>query len=175
MEKGYWDAIHVVEVRPTAVSAQYRYKLTSTVMLYLSTSASSGGGRGSGALNNGASSSPSSRSLAGSVTRQMEQVANAAAGVASQTGGGGLGGDRSGEEQSQRFISSLSHDHVVSVGRMIEEMEAKLRSSLDDVYFKKTREVVEHVRASDDVMRAETRQGLMAGLMNEMVLKKENI
>ena len=38
-----------------------------------------------------------------------------------------------------------------------------------------TREVVEHVRApSDDVkkMRVETRQSLMAGLMNEMALKK---
>ena len=59
-----------------------------------------------------------------------------------------------------------------AAGRMIEEMEAKLRSSLDDVYFKKTREVVEHLRASDDVMRVETRQSLVADLMSEMALKK---
>ena len=36
---------------------------------------------------------------------------------------------------------SADADHIVPIGRMIEEMEAKLRSSLDDVYFKKTREV----------------------------------
>ena len=59
-----------------------------------------------------------------------------------------------------------------AAGRMIEEMEAKLRSSLDDVYFKKTREVVEHLRASDGVMRVETRQSLVADLMSEMALKK---
>ena len=54
-------------------------------------------------------------------------------------------------------------DHVVPIGRLIEEMEAKLRSSLDDVYFKKTREVVEHLRSSDNAMRVDTRQSLMAG------------
>lgn len=159
LEKGYWDAIHVVEVRPdtrgsddddkasdakSALRHQYRYKLTSTVMLYLSTTAGAA-----------TSASAGARSLAGSVTRQVEQ--------------------RCGVSASGAAREQLSHEHVVSVGRMIEEMEAKLRNSLDDVYFKKTREVVEHLRASDDVMRLQTRQSLVAGLMNEMVLKKNKM
>ena len=120
MEKGYWDAIHVVEVRPTA-AGQYHYKLTSTVMLYLATSASASASGGGG----------TSRSLAGSVTRQMDQTAA----VSSSSTAASAGNDDDGRGE----LGELSHEHVVTVGRMIEEMEAKLRSSLDEVYFKKTR------------------------------------
>lgn len=129
LEKGHWDATHVVEVTRGQPGAGVHYKLTSTVALYFSTPVSTVG---------------SLFSMAGSVTRQVEQM--------------GAGGD--------------DHEHIVTVGRMIEAMEGKLRSSLDELYFKKTREVVEHLRASDGVMKLVTRQSMMAGLMNEMVAKK---
>lgn len=59
LESGGWDAIHVIEVRPSG--SQARYKLTSTIMLRLATDHSSGT-HSSGELK-----------LAGSMTRQREK------------------------------------------------------------------------------------------------------
>ncbi len=44
----------------------------------------------------------------------------------------------------------MTDGHLVNIGRMIEEMESKLRSSLDQVYFGKTRQVVEALRTSPE-------------------------
>lgn len=37
--------------------------------------------------------------------------------------------------------------HVVNVGRMVEEMEGKMRNMLQEVYFGKTRDVVGDLRS----------------------------
>lgn len=63
--------------------------------------------------------------------------------------------------------------HVVALGRMIEEMENKLRSALDSVYFGKTRAVVAQLRASDGALaldRRESPQSSVAHLMRASTL-----
>ncbi|KAE8787274.1 putative F-actin-capping protein subunit beta [Hordeum vulgare] len=47
---------------------------------------------------------------------------------------------------------AVADGHLVNMGKMIEEMEGKLRNSLDQVYFGKTREMVCTLRPSPEVL-----------------------
>ncbi|KAE9589115.1 hypothetical protein Lal_00000385 [Lupinus albus] len=104
LEEGSWDAIHVIEVGPEE-EENTNYRLTSTVMLTLTTNNESSG----------------TFSLSGSIRRQM----------------------------TMRL--SVADGHLCNMGRMIEEMESKLRYSLDQVYFGKTREMVCTLRPPSEV------------------------
>eukprot|EP00899_Mesostigma_viride_P016646 jgi/Mesvir1/24983/Mv16946-RA.1 len=97
LEKGCWDSIHVVEVGGEAKKGNVRYRLTSTVLLSLTTFEDNKAG---------------SFNLAGSIARQVEQEHPAKDG------------------------------HLVNIGQMVEEMESRLRNTVDQVYFGKTKEVV---------------------------------
>eukprot|EP00250_Pteridium_aquilinum_P009278 c18563_g1_i1 orf=106-930(+) len=54
---------------------------------------------------------------------------------------------------------SLSEGHLGNMGRMIEEMESKLRNGLDQVYFGKTREMVFTLREPLDALTATSSTG----------------
>jgi len=54
---------------------------------------------------------------------------------------------------------SLEHGHLCNMGRLIEEMESKLRNGLDQVYFGKTKEVVFTLREPVGVMSATSHIG----------------
>eukprot|EP00256_Glycine_max_P032043 XP_006576588.1 probable F-actin-capping protein subunit beta [Glycine max] len=90
LEEGAWDAIHVIEVGPEE-EENTNYRLTSTVMLTLTTNNESSG----------------TFSLSGSIRRQMSMKL------------------------------SVVNGHLCNMGRMIEEMESKLRNSLDQVIVSK--------------------------------------
>jgi len=98
--KGSWDSIHVVEVKDNRKSAHY--KLTSTVMLNITTENAETG----------------SVSLAGSLTRQAEQD----------------------------FPVNDASPHVINIGKMVEDMEIKLRTTLEMIYFGKTKDIVNELR-----------------------------
>ena len=65
-------------------------------------------------------------SLAGSMTRQLEST------LALTPGGGALGADAS---------------HVVNIGKLVEDMEGKMRNLLQEVYFGKAKDVVGDLRS----------------------------
>uniref|UniRef100_A0A7S2FVW9 F-actin-capping protein subunit beta n=1 Tax=Haptolina brevifila TaxID=156173 RepID=A0A7S2FVW9_9EUKA len=102
LDSGGWDAIHVIEVRPAGTKATY--KLTSTIMLRLSTDHSTGA-NGTGELK-----------LSGSMTRQ--------------------------NTQEMAWDGKNMTSHLANMGRMVEEMENRMRDSLQDVYFGKTKSTV---------------------------------
>jgi len=135
LERGLWDAVHVVEVLPSP-GGQTQYRLSSTVALALATKASSA------PQEEGGAASTSHFALAGSLGRSS---------CASQPTPGSAAG------------------HLVALGRAVEEMENKLRGTLDSVYFGKTRSVVSGLRASDGEMGAERRTSLQAGIMADML------
>ena len=89
LESGGWDAIHVVEVRPGS-GKRAAYKLTSTIMLRMSTDTSTGP-KSSGEMK-----------LSGSMTRQHESELSANDDAA----------------------------HIANMGRLVEEMENRMRDSL---------------------------------------------
>ncbi|XP_050105423.1 probable F-actin-capping protein subunit beta isoform X3 [Malus sylvestris] len=86
LQEGPWDAIHVIEVGPEEEGTAH-YRLTSTVMLPLTTDNESSG----------------TFTLSGSIRRHMN------------------------------MHLSIQEGHICNMGRMIEEMESKLRNSLDQL------------------------------------------
>jgi len=102
LDSGGWDAIHVIEVRPSAKTA--KYKLTSTIMLRLTTDHSTGA-NSSGELK-----------LSGSMTRQ--------------------------QTAEYPWDGKTQTSHLANMGKMIEELENRMRDSLQDVYFGKTKSCV---------------------------------
>ncbi|CAK9295877.1 unnamed protein product [Gordionus sp. m RMFG-2023] len=99
---GCWDSIHVIEIQEKPKLQSAKYKLTSTVMLWLQTSKEDSG----------------TVILGGSLTRQME---------------------------SDAPVPDYTY-HIVNMGRIIEEMENKIRNTLNEVYFGKTMDIVNALR-----------------------------
>jgi len=104
---------------------QAHYKLTSTIMLQLITRRGSTNGS-SDAKEPAEWRHDGEVSLSGSMTRQIEQ-----------------------DHPVQDATS-----HVQNVGRLVEEMEIKMRNLLQEVYFGKTRDVVHDLRSLDDLEKA---------------------
>lgn len=101
--EGVWDSIHVFEAIERGRTTHY--KLTSTVILSLSTSPE-------GSLGD--------MDLSGNMTRQVEQDMS-------------VEGDDS---------------HIWNVGRLVEDMELKMRNLLQEVYFGKAKDVVGDLRSA---------------------------
>lgn len=99
--EGVWDSIHVFEAIERGRSTHY--KLTSTVILSLSTSGSTLG----------------DLDLSGNMTRQVEQD----------------------------LPVDNDESHIANVGRLVEDMELKMRNLLQEVYFGKARDVVGDLRS----------------------------
>lgn len=129
--KGVWDSIHVVEVQEQGKSGGV-YNLTSTVMLSIRTKAKETG----------------SMEVAGSLTRQanvcfssslfflslflLSLCSNSALFVASLQG---------------EFPVDTHNTHIKNIGRMIEDLENKLRSHINLIYFGKTKDIVNTLRS----------------------------
>lgn len=91
-------------------------------------------------LQTGISGSGGTMNLGGSMTRQVEQDAP-------------LG---------------EPHSHLANVGKMVEEMENKIRSSLDQVYFGKTKQMVEELRSIQSATDLKNRSELAKALMENI-------
>ncbi|KAI6785907.1 F-actin-capping protein subunit beta-like protein [Emericellopsis cladophorae] len=98
--EGVWDSIHVFEAIERGRTTHY--KLTSTVILNLSSSADLG-----------------ELDLSGNMTRQLEQD----------------------------LPVDNDDSHIANVGRLVEDMELKMRNLLQEVYFGKARDVVGDLRS----------------------------
>ena len=104
--KGCWDSIHVIEVQEKSTGRSAHYKLTSTVMLWLQTSRP-----GSGTMN-----------LGGSLTRQVPQPdvhlfkhnTNCNCFI----------------QLEQDGTVSEPTSHIINMGRLVEDMENKIRNTL---------------------------------------------
>ncbi|GAA5964541.1 hypothetical protein JCM8115_003914 [Rhodotorula mucilaginosa] len=131
-----WDSVHVFEAAERGRSAQY--KLTSTVMLYMTKpvqAAASETNKGEGEV-----------ALGGSMTRQHELTA----------------------QLDTTSASTLAQSHIVNVGKLVEDMELKMRNLLQEVYFSKTKDILGALRSQaglseQNKMRAV--QGELVGLL----------
>uniref|UniRef100_A0A0V0GB59 F-actin-capping protein subunit beta n=1 Tax=Triatoma dimidiata TaxID=72491 RepID=A0A0V0GB59_TRIDM len=128
--KGCWDSIHVVEVQEKSGGRNAKYKLTSTVMLWLQTNKA-----GSGTMN-----------LGGSLTRQVEQDAT---------------------------VSEAS-PHIANIGRMVEDMENKIRNTLNEIYFGKTKDIVNGLRCPESLSTQKTQAALKQHLAAALHKRQAN-
>ncbi|CAF9910597.1 F-actin-capping protein subunit beta [Imshaugia aleurites] len=120
--EGGWDSIHVFESIDRARTSHY--KLTSTVILRLST--------GSDALGD--------MDLSGNMTRQIEQ-------------------DMPVTDDSS---------HIVNVGKLVEDMELKMRNLLQEVYFGKAKDVVGDLRSIPPLTEANREKATHQEMINSM-------
>ncbi|KAK7032276.1 F-actin-capping protein subunit beta [Paramarasmius palmivorus] len=141
---GSWDSIHVFETAERG--RQAHYKLTSTIMLQLVTKK---GSEGEGDANDKKLDSNGDKkpldgwkrdgevTLSGSMTRQTEQ------------------------DWPLHDTSS----HIINTGRMIEEMEIKMRNLLQEVYFGKTRDIIYDLRSVEDLEKTRRQRELQKELV----------
>jgi capping protein beta len=66
-------------------------------------------------------------------------------------------------EQDHPVQDAISH--VQNVGRMVEDMEIKMRNLLQEVYFGKTRDVVNDLRSLDDLEKTRRQRELQKELV----------
>ncbi|KAJ8468178.1 hypothetical protein ONZ51_g9804 [Trametes cubensis] len=144
---GSWDSIHVFEAAERG--RQAHYKLTSTIMLQMVDR--SAGARAS------KEDSVAAKSLGGDKT-------NTSGGDAKREGEVTLSGSMT-RQTEQDFPLQDSSSHIANTGRMIEEMEIKMRNLLQEVYFGKTRDVVFDLRSIDDLEKARRQRELQKELV----------
>jgi len=142
---GSWDSIHVFESGERG--RQAHYKLTSTIMLQLTTHQASEEGN------------------------ESEKKAAAAAGHTKtkdiqfkRNGEVTISGSMTRQHEQDWPIHDPS-SHITNTGKMIEEMEIKMRNSLQEVYFGKTRDIVYDLRSVDDLERARRQRELQKELV----------
>jgi len=111
------------------------YKLTSTIMLQMVDRPSGSGNEKDD--KRGDAKKEGEVALCGSMTRQIEQ-------------------DWPLQDQSS---------HITNTGKMIEEMEIKMRNLLQEVYFGKTRDVVFDLRSLEDLEKARRQRELQKELV----------
>ncbi|EQL01072.1 WASH complex, F-actin capping protein, beta subunit [Ophiocordyceps sinensis CO18] len=120
--EGVWDSIHVFEAIERGRTTHY--KLTSTVILSLSTR--------EGAIGD--------MDLSGNMTRQVEQD----------------------------LPVESDDSHIANIGRLVEDMELKMRNLLQDVYFGKAKDVVGDLRSvgslSEGAKDRETQRELIGSM-----------
>jgi capping protein beta len=120
--EGTWDSIHVFEAVDRARTAHY--KLTSTVILHLSTTSEPLG----------------DMDLSGNMTRQIE--------------------------------SDLPVDddtsHIANIGKLVEDMELKMRNLLQEVYFGKAKDVVGDLRSIAPLTEANRDKATHQEMINSM-------
>lgn len=63
--------------------------------------------------------------------------------------------------------------HIANIGRMVEDMENKIRNTLNEIYFGKTKDIVNGLRSiqslSDQRQQAAMKQDLAAALLRRNV------
>ncbi|GAA6021179.1 hypothetical protein JCM11491_001597 [Sporobolomyces phaffii] len=152
-----WDSVHVFESTSPATttgsasaSRTCSYKLTSTVMLYMSKPLA-GPTSTSTPPSDQTRSSPSRQTrgdvnLGGSMTRQHEVTA----------------------PLDPTSSTSLAQSHIENLGKLVEDMEIKLRNLLSEVYFSKTKDILGNLRSSNgfgEMNKQRALQGELVGLL----------
>ncbi|KAJ2003608.1 F-actin-capping protein subunit beta [Coemansia thaxteri] len=63
--------------------------------------------------------------------------------------------------------------HIVNIGRMVEDMEFKMRNALQEVYFGKTRDIVNGLRSASSLSESKTREQLQRDLFGQLKSRKD--
>ncbi|VDK19281.1 unnamed protein product [Anisakis simplex] len=61
-----------------------------------------------------------------------------------------LGGSLTRQVEADHPVNDSVNTHLVNMGRMIEDMESKIRSTLNEIYFGKTKQIVCELRTTLD-------------------------
>lgn len=62
--------------------------------------------------------------------------------------------------------------HVQNIGKMVEEMENKLRTAVNEIYFAKTRDILNELRSLNDLEVSQKQHSLQAQLIGNLRRKE---
>ncbi|KAH9506284.1 hypothetical protein DERF_011024 [Dermatophagoides farinae] len=149
--KGCWDSIHVVEVQEKSGGRNAHYKLTTTVMLWLQTNKQS-----SGTMN-----------LGGSLTRQIEgdsAVTDAFSHIAN------IGKDGRGKLQKK-----VMKKECLTFADWPQDMENKIRSTLNEIYFGKTNNILNGLRSVNSLIELKAQEAVKTELAQALQKRQKGI
>eukprot|EP00055_Hartaetosiga_balthica_P004305 m.11087 g.11087 ORF g.11087 m.11087 type:complete len:269 (-) comp3775_c0_seq1:141-947(-) len=81
-----------------------------------------------------------------------------------------LGGSLT-RQQKQQFTVSDASPHIANIGGMVEEMENKMRNTLNEIYFGKTKDVVNSLRSASGLESQQMKNALAAELFQTLKRK----
>ncbi|XP_059164352.1 F-actin-capping protein subunit beta-like [Physella acuta] len=76
-----------------------------------------------------------------------------------------LGGSLTRQIENDAAVNENS-PHIVNIGKMVEEMENKIRNTLNNIYFGKTKDIVNSLRAIDPIQDSKQQQLFKKDLFN---------
>ncbi|KAF9974510.1 hypothetical protein BGZ73_002068 [Actinomortierella ambigua] len=71
-------------------------------------------------------------------------------------------------QAEQEFVADDPAMHIANIGRMIEEMEIKMRHLLQDVYFGKTKDTINDLRSAESLEEARKQQEIQKELLSKL-------
>lgn len=66
---------------------------------------------------------------------------------------------------------SEASPHIANIGKMVEDMENKIRNTLNEIYFGKTRDIVNGLRSVQPLADEKQQEELRKDLMNALAKK----
>lgn len=86
-----------------------------------------------------------------------------------------LGGSMTRQDEKENVTVSDASPHVANIGSMIEDMEFKMRSQLNEIYFSKTKDIVNDLRSVDGIGREKSARAQAALITQGMAsLRSKN-
>lgn len=67
-------------------------------------------------------------------------------------------------QETKRFTMDKANSHLANMGSMLEEMELRIRNSIQTIYISKTRQVINSMRSSSNRIKEEVFGGIVAQL-----------
>jgi len=128
LDQGWWDSMHVFDVKEDSKKGTFIYKLTSTVMVSMVIKDPTVG----------------QVDLSGSMTKQ----------------------------ETKKYVVNAQNSHVANMGKMLEEMELRIRNSIEGIYIQKTREVINGMRSTTG-QRDDQWSAIAESLKNTVIKRKE--
>merc|ERR1712024_77077 len=74
------------------------------------------------------------------------------------------------EDMGDSPVSEAS-PHIANIGRLVEDMENKIRNTLNEIYFGKTRDIVNGLRSVEPLSEQHSQEALKNDLVRAMMAK----
>lgn len=82
-----------------------------------------------------------------------------------------LGGSLTRQVEQDAPVSETTSPHIANIGRMVEDMENKIRNTLNEIYFGKTRDIVNGLRSVQPLSEGRHQEALKKDLVNAIFAK----
>jgi len=83
-----------------------------------------------------------------------------------------LGGSLTRQVESDSPVND-ANPHIVNIGRMVEDMENKMRNTLNDIYFGKTRDIISSLRSVNALGEQQKQKDLQAELFKNLKARQK--